>query len=151
MLLLLWLLLLRRLLLLLLLLLRRRLLLLLLLLLVSGARPRLVDDGFVSHKLVAVLLEYGAGEGASADDEHALVVLLQLVYQRDEIAIAADDGEGIDVVVCEGHLERVEGQVESAPFLSPRGEGSRWTICTACSESARVAESCLPSWRKRTW
>ena len=32
----------------------------------------------------------------------------------------------------------------SAPFLSPRGEGSRCTICTACSESARVADSCLP-------
>src|SRR5579885_1484867 len=32
----------------------------------------------------------------------------------------------------------------SAPFLSPRGEGSRCTICTACSERARVADSCLP-------
>src|SRR6202158_5262425 len=32
----------------------------------------------------------------------------------------------------------------SAPFLSPRGEGSRCTICTACSDSARVADSCLP-------
>ena len=32
----------------------------------------------------------------------------------------------------------------SAPFLSPRGEGSRCTIGTACSESARVADSCLP-------
>src|SRR2546421_1865787 len=32
----------------------------------------------------------------------------------------------------------------SAPFLSPRGEGSRWTICTACSASARVEVSCRP-------
>src|SRR5579871_4180214 len=32
----------------------------------------------------------------------------------------------------------------SAPFLSPRGEGSLWTICTACSASARVEVSCRP-------
>ena len=32
----------------------------------------------------------------------------------------------------------------SAPFLSPRGEGSRCTICTAFSAIWRVAPSCRP-------
>src|ERR1019366_2257927 len=72
---------------LLLLLLRRRWLLLLLLAVVAGRTRPVVDDRFVSDELVAVLLQNGAGERASAHDEDSLVVLLQLVDQCDEIAI----------------------------------------------------------------
>ena len=32
----------------------------------------------------------------------------------------------------------------SAPFLSPRGEGTRCTICTAFSAICRLAPSCRP-------
>ena len=46
-----------------------------------------------------------------ADHEDALVVLLQFVDQRDEIAVAADDRERVDVIVRERHLERVEREV----------------------------------------
>ena len=93
----------------------RRLLLLLRLMARSG--PGVVDDRFVGHELVAVLLQDRAGEGAAAHHEDALVVLLQFVDQRDEVAIAADDGVGVDVVVSEGHLERVEGQVDVGAIL----------------------------------
>src|SRR5260370_18650476 len=36
------------------------------------------------------------------------------------------------------------GGLVAGRVVAPRGEGSRWTICTACSLSARVADSCLP-------
>ena len=35
-------------------------------------------------------------------------VLFELLDQRDEVAVAADDDEGVDVVVGEAHLEGVE-------------------------------------------
>ncbi len=57
------------------------------------------------------------GERLAADHEHALVVLLQLVDQRDEIAVAADDGEGVDVVVRERHFQRVERQIDVGAVL----------------------------------
>ena len=57
---------------------------------------------------MAVPLHRHAGELAAADDDHLAAVLLELLDQRDEVAVAADDDEGVDVVVGEGHLERVE-------------------------------------------
>ena len=53
----------------------------------------------------------------AAHHEDALVVLFQLVDQRDEIAVAADDGEGVDVIVREGHLQRVQRQVDVGAVL----------------------------------
>ena len=47
----------------------------------------------------------------------SLVVLLQLVDQRHEIAVAADDGEGVDVVVRKRQFQRVERQVDVAAVL----------------------------------
>ncbi len=82
------------------------------------ARARgIVDDSFVSDKFVAVLLQYCAGEGTPADHENSLVVLFELVHQRNEIAVAADDGESVDVVVGEGHFERVEREVDIGAVL----------------------------------
>ena len=66
---------------------------------------------------MTVLLQNRAGEGAAAHHEDALVVLLQFVDQRDEVAVAADNGEGVDVIVREGHLERVERQVDVGAVL----------------------------------
>ncbi len=88
----------------------------LLLLMTLGARP-VVDDRFVGDELVAVLLQYRAGERAPADDENAFVVLLQLVDQRDEIAIAADDGECVDVIVRERHFQGVQREVDIGAVL----------------------------------
>ena len=77
----------------------------------------LAGDVLVGDELGAVLLHHLAAEGAAADDEDLLVVLLQLFDEGDEIAVAADDDEGVDVVVGEGHLERVEGEVDVGAVL----------------------------------
>ena len=58
---------------------------------------------------------------AAADHEHLLVVLLELLHQGDEVAVAADDDEGVDVVVGEGHLERVEREVDVGAVLVAAG------------------------------
>ena len=52
-----------------------------------------------------------------------LVVLLQLVDERDEVAVAADDGEGVDVIVGERHFERVEREVDVRAVLVAAGRG----------------------------
>ncbi len=72
---------------------------------------------FVGDELVAVLLEDLARERPSADDEHFLVVLLQLLDEREEVAVAADDDVGVDVLVRERHLERVERHVDVRAVL----------------------------------
>ena len=70
---------------------------------------------------MTVLLQNRAGERLAADHEHGLVVLLQLVDQRDEIAVAADDRERVDVVVRERHFQRVERQIDiGAVLIAPR-------------------------------
>ena len=52
-----------------------------------------------------------------------LSVLFQLLDQRDEVAVAADDDVGVDVAVGEGHLERVEREVDvGAVLVAARGE-----------------------------
>jgi hypothetical protein len=66
---------------------------------------------------VAVLLEDVARERASSDDENLAVVLLQLLDERHEVAVAADDHEAVDVAVGERHLERVERQVDVGAVL----------------------------------
>ena len=82
-----------------------------------AAAGALIDHGFIRDEFVTVPLQDGAGESAPANYVDALVVLFQFVDQRNEVAIAADDGECIDVVVSEGHLERVEGQVDIGAVL----------------------------------
>ena len=66
---------------------------------------------------MAILLQNGAGESTAADNENPLVVLLQFVDQRNEVTVAADDGEGVDVVMGKGHLECIEGQVDVGAIL----------------------------------
>src|SRR5258708_2430528 len=78
------------------------------LMLLAGSPLRLVEQRFIADKFVAILLQDGAGERPPADHEDDLVVLLQLVDQRDEIAVAADDGERVDVIVPERHLPSVQ-------------------------------------------
>ena len=77
-----------------------------------AARQVLVRD-----ELVAVALEDHARERAAADHEHFLVVLLQLLDERQEVAVAADDHVRVDVRVRERHLERVERQVDVGAVL----------------------------------
>ena len=98
-------------------------------------RPAVVQHRFVADELVTVLLQNGAREGLAAHHENRLIVLLQLVDQRHEIAVAADDGERVDVIVRERHLQRVERQIDIGAVLIAAWRGSRCTICTAYSES----------------
>ena len=88
----------------------------------AGGRPPrtaagLRDQVFVGDELVAVPLQDDARERAPADHEHLLVVLLQLLDQRQEVAVAADDDVGVDVGVGERHFERVERQVDVGAVL----------------------------------
>ncbi len=66
---------------------------------------------------MAVLLQDDARERAPADHEHLLVVLLQLLDQRQEVAVAADDDVGVDVGVGERHFEGVEREVDVGAVL----------------------------------
>ena len=66
----------------------------------------------VGDELVAVALQDNAREGAAAHDEDLLVVLLQLLDQREEVAVAAHDHVCVDVRVRERHFEGVEGEVD---------------------------------------
>ena len=70
---------------------------------------------------MAVALQDDARERAAADDEHLLVVLLQLLDERQEVAVAADDHVRVDVRVRERHLERVERQVDVGAVLVAAG------------------------------
>ena len=82
----------------------------------GAARLRL-DEVLVGDELVTVLLHHLARELPPADDEHLLVVLLQLLDERDEIAVAADDDERVDVIVRKRHLERVQREIDVGAVL----------------------------------
>ncbi len=82
----------------------------------ADARQILVGD-----ELVAVALEDDAGERPAANDEHLLVVLLELLDQREEVAVAADDHVRVDVRVREGHFEGIERQVDVGAVLVAAG------------------------------
>jgi hypothetical protein len=66
---------------------------------------------------VAVALQDHAREGAAADDKYLLVVLLQFFDQRQEVAVAADDDVGVDVLVGERHLQRIECEIDVRAVL----------------------------------
>ena len=66
---------------------------------------------------MTILLQNRARERAAAHHEDALVILLELVDQRDKIAVAADNRVRVDVIVSEGHLERIECQVDVGAVL----------------------------------
>ena len=84
----------------------------------SAARGRgLPHEVLVGDELVAVALQDHARECAAADDEHLLVVLLQLLDEGQEVAVAADDDEGVDVGVGERHLERIEREIDVGAVL----------------------------------
>jgi hypothetical protein len=77
---------------------------------------------FEADELVAVLLENGRGEGLAADDKYRFPVLLELIHERNEVAIAADDGKGVHMRMREGHLQGVQRQVDvGAVFVAARG------------------------------
>src|SRR6185436_20137141 len=71
----------------------------------ASAAAAAADEVLVGDELVAVLLHREAGELASTDHDHLAAVLFQLFDQRDEVAVAADDDEGGDVVVVERHRD----------------------------------------------
>src|SRR5688500_3019208 len=86
-----------------------------------------------------------AGELPAADDKHFLVVLLQLLEQADEITVAADDDEGVDVRMREGHLERIEGQVDVGPVLvAARREVALHHLDGVLREQPAVVTGALP-------
>ncbi len=91
----------------------------------SAARRRRAGgasgDVLVGDELGAVFLHHLAGEGAPADNEHFAVVLLELLDEGDEIAVAADNYERVDVRVRERHLQRVEREIDVGAVLVAAG------------------------------
>jgi hypothetical protein len=86
-----------------------------------GAVGGFRQQRFIAHELVTILLQNRAGECLAADHEYSLAVFLQLVHQRNKIAVAADNGERVDVRMGEGHFQRIQRQVDVAPvFVSAR-------------------------------
>src|SRR5690606_17021104 len=99
----------------------------------------------VGDELVAVALHDHAGELPSAHDEDLLVVLLELLHQADEVAVAADDHEGIDVGMREGHFERVEGQIDvRAILVAAWRQVALHHLDGVLREAAAVAAGALP-------
>ena len=111
-----------------------------------------VQHGFVADELVAVLLQDGAGESLAAHHENRLVVLLQLVDQRDEIAVAADDAKGIDVVVSEGEFQRIQRQIDIRAILVAAGRRvALHHLHRVFGELAGGILQLCPSSRRRFW
>ena len=72
---------------------------------------------------MAVLLQNGAGETLSPDDKDGFSIFLQLVYQRNKIAVAAHNGERVYVIVRERHLQRVKREIDIRAVLVASGRG----------------------------
>ena len=106
----------------------------------STAREVLVGD-----ELVAVLLHGRAGELPPTNDDDLAAVLLQLLDERNEIAVAADDDEGVDVIVGESHLQRVERHRDvGAVLVAARGEVALNHPDGMLREDAAVVAGALP-------
>jgi len=72
---------------------------------------------------VTILLQNRAGKSFASHHKHGLAIFLQLVHQRDKIAVAADNRERIHMRVRERHFQRVQRQVNvGAVLISAR----RW-------------------------
>ena len=72
-------------------------------------------------------------------------VLLQFFNQCDEVAVAADDDEGVDVVVGECHLEGIEGEVDiGAVFVAARGHHALHHAHGMLRHRAAVLAGALP-------
>ena len=108
-------------------------------------RDRWADQVLVGDELVAVALQNPARELPAADDEHFLVVLLQLLDQADEVAVAADDDEGVDVRMRERHLERVEREIDVGAVLVAAGrQVALHHLDGVLRQRAAVAAGALP-------
>src|SRR5260370_26270081 len=83
----------------------------------TGNGAAIVEQRLITDELVTVLLQDRGGAGFAAHDEHGLAVLLQLVHERNKIAVAADDGEGVHVAMGKRHLQRIERQVDIGSVL----------------------------------
>ena len=111
----------------------------------GAAAAAAAHEVLVGDELVAVPLHRRAGELPAADDDDLAAVLLELLDQRDEVAVAADDDEGVDVVVGEGHLERVErhGDV-GAVLVAARRQVALHHADGVLREQAAVVAGALP-------
>ena len=110
-----------------------------------AAMTRRTHQVLVSDELVAIALHRRAGELAAAHHQHLAAVLLQLLDQRDEVAVTADDDEDIDVVVGEAHLQGVErhGDV-GAVLVAAGGEVALHHADRVLGEQTTVVASSLP-------
>ena len=50
-------------------------------------------------------------------DQNFFVVLLQFFDEGNKVAVTSDNYEGVDVISCESHLQRIEGQIDIGPIL----------------------------------
>src|SRR5262249_28327077 len=83
----------------------------------AAALRRRPAEGFVRDELVAVSLQDHARERAPSDHEDLLVVLLELLDEGEEVAVAANDHVSVDVGVGERHLERIQREIDVRAVL----------------------------------
>jgi hypothetical protein len=72
----------------------------------------------VVDELVAVRDQQVRGRALDADADHELVVLAQLADQRREVRVAADDHEGVDVLLRVAQVERVHDHADVGGVLA---------------------------------
>ena len=109
------------------------------------AGPAVGHDIFVGDEFGAVLLHHLAGKRAAAHDKYFTVVLLELLDQRDEVAVATDDHKGVDVRVRKRHLERIERKIDvGAVLVAARGHHALHQTHGVVGHGAAVVAGALP-------
>ena len=66
---------------------------------------------------MTVLLKDRARERPAADNKNFLVVLFQFLDECDEVAVAANDDKGMDMIPRERHFQRIEGKIDVSAIL----------------------------------
>jgi hypothetical protein len=61
---------------------------------------------------MAVLLQYRAGKGTATHNQYFFVVLFEFFYKGHEVAVAAHNNEGIDVIPRERHFQSIQSEVD---------------------------------------
>src|SRR5215472_13547288 len=66
---------------------------------------------FVGNELMTVLLQNDTCKRAPANDQNLLIVLFEFFHQGNEIAIPADNDEGINMVAGKRHFQGVQREI----------------------------------------
>ena len=77
----------------------------------------------------------------NTDADHGLVVFAQLAHERREVGVAADDDEGVDVLLGAAEVERIDDHANIWRSSCPTGgraESSTISNAASCSPRLKV-------------